>query len=53
MMFDIASILNYPKFDEIKECKTIFYMWNKMKEIYGGDGNVRRAKIESLRGKFD
>ena len=23
-------------------------MWNKMKEIYGGDDNVRRAKAESL-----
>ena len=28
-------------------------MWNKLKEIYGGDENVRRAKAESLRGQFD
>ena len=28
-------------------------MWNKLKDIYGGDDNVRRAKVESLRGKFD
>ena len=28
-------------------------MWNKLKEIYGGDDNVRRAKAESLRGQFD
>ena len=27
-------------------------MWNKLKDIYGGDDNVRRAKEESLRGKF-
>ena len=28
-------------------------MWIKLKEIYGGDDNVRRAKVESLRGDFD
>ena len=28
-------------------------MWNKMKDIYGGDENVKRAKAESLRGQFD
>ena len=28
-------------------------MWNKLKEIYGGDDNVRRAKAESLIGQFD
>ena len=28
-------------------------MWNKIKEIYGGDDNVKRAKDESLRGQFD
>ena len=28
-------------------------MWNKLKEIYGGDENVRRAKVESLKGQFD
>jgi hypothetical protein len=28
-------------------------MRNKLKEIYGGDENVRRAKVESLKGQFD
>ena len=28
-------------------------MSNKIKEIYGGDDNVKRAKVESLRGQFD
>ena len=28
-------------------------MWTKLKDIYGGDDNVRRAKVESLRGQFD
>lgn len=28
-------------------------MWNKLKEIYGRDDNVKRAKVESLRGQFD
>ena len=52
-MIHIASTLSYDKFDEIKDCKTTFDMWNKLKKIYGGDDNVRRAKSESLRGQFD
>ena len=28
-------------------------MWTKWKDIYGGDENVRRAKLESLRCHFD
>ena len=53
MMIDIASALSYEEFGKIKDCKTANAMWKKMKEIYGGDDNVRRAKFESLRGKFD
>src|SRR5271154_688374 len=53
MMIDIASALSYDEFDDVKDCKTAFEMWNKLKDIYGGDGNVRRAKAESLRGQFD
>ena len=53
MMIDIASTHSYEEFDEIKDCKTTFKMWNRLKDIYGGDDNVRRAKLENLRGKFD
>ena len=53
MMIDIASPLSYEEFDEVKDCKTTFTMWNKLKDIYGGDENVRRAKVEILTGKFD
>ena len=53
MIIDIASALNYAKFDEIKDCKTTYTMWNKIKEIYGGDDNVKREKDEILRGQFD
>ena len=28
-------------------------MWTKLKEIYGGNENARRAKVESLRGQFN
>ena len=28
-------------------------MWIKLKEIYGGDDNVKRAKAKSLKGQFD
>ena len=50
MMIDIASALSYEEFDEVKDCKTAFAMWNKLKDIYGGDENVMRDKMESLRG---
>ena len=49
MMIDIASTLSYEEFEEITDCKTARTMWNKLKEIYGGDDNVRRTKNESLR----
>ena len=50
MMIFIASVLNYAKFDEFKDCPTFHEMSNKLQKIYVGDDNVRRAKIESLRG---
>ena len=53
MMIDIASTLSYPEYDEVKDCKIAHAMWTKLKDIYVGDGNVRRAKEESLRGQFD
>ena len=53
MMIHIASTLNYEEFDEIKEWKNVHEMWIKLKEIYGGDENVMRAKEESLIGQFD
>ena len=51
MMIDIASVLSYEEFDDIKDYQSAFDMWNKLVEIYGGDDNVRRAKAESLRGQ--
>ena len=53
MMIGIASSMNYAKFDEVKDCPTSFHMWKKLTEIYGGDDDVKRAKVESLRGQFD
>ena len=53
MMIDIASALSYEEFDEVKDYKSSYAMWIRLKEIYGGDDNVRRAKAESLRGQFD
>ena len=34
MMIDIASTLSYAEFDEIKDYKSTYTMWNKIKEIY-------------------
>ena len=53
IMIDIASVLSYDEFDDVKDCKIAFEMWNKLKDIYGGDDNVRRAKSKSLRGQFN
>ena len=50
MMIDISSALNYEEFDDVKDCKIAFKMWKKLKDTYGGDDNVRRAKVESLKG---
>ena len=50
MMIHIASALSYEEFDKIKDYKFANAMWKKLKEIYGGDDNVRRAEAESLRG---
>ena len=52
-MIDIAFALSYAEFDEIKDCKSAYTMWNKIKEFYGGDDNEKRAKAKSLRGQFD
>ena len=53
MMIDIASTLSYVEFDKVKDCKTTHAMWIKLKDIYGGDDNVRRVKAQSIRGQFD
>ena len=53
MMINISSSLSYSKFDEVKDYPTTYDIWKKMKEIYGGDENVRRDKGEILRGQFD
>ena len=53
MMIDIAFALNYVEFDEVKSCTATYDMWIKLKAIYGGDDNVRRAKDKILIGQFD
>ena len=49
-MIDIASALSYNEFDEVKDYRKDNEMWTKLKDIYGGDDNVRRSKEKSLRG---
>ena len=50
---EIASALSYVEFDCIKGYDTTFEMWDAMSNIYGGDKNIQREKLESLGGKFD
>ena len=52
-MLEIASTLSYVEFDDIKGLDSAKKMWDPITTIYGGDKNVLRAKLESLRGKFD
>ena len=40
VMLEIASSLNYAKFDEIKVCTSTFQMWEALSNIYRGDQNV-------------
>ena len=53
MMIDIATYLNDVDFDDAKNCANAKKMWDKMKPIYGGDGNVKRANDKILRGRDD
>ena len=52
-MLEISSALRYAKFDDIKSLDSEKKMWDALTTIYGGDTNIVRAKVESLRGKFD
>jgi len=52
-MLEIALALSYVEYDDIKGCDTTHKMWEALSNIYGGDDNLKRAKRESLRGKFD
>ena len=52
-MLEIASTLSYVEFDDIKGLDSEKKMWDALNTIYGGDKTVQRAKLESLRGKFD
>ena len=52
-MLEIASSLSCAEFDDIKGLDSAKKMWDALKEIYGGDKNVKRTKSKSLRGKFD
>ena len=52
-MLEIFSALSYDEFDDIKGLNNGKKMWDALNTIYGGDKNVQRAKLESLRGKFD
>ena len=52
-MLEIASALSYVEYDDIKGCDNAHKMWETLSTIYGGDDNIKKAKRESLRGKFD
>jgi hypothetical protein len=53
LMIEIASALNDLEFDDVKNCANAKKMWDKLALVHGGDPNLLRAKVESLRGKYD
>ena len=53
MMIDIAPTLNYVEIDEVKDYNIAHVMWIKLKDISGGDENLRRDKAESTIVQFD
>lgn len=52
-MMELGVACTDVKFNDIKDCDTTQKMWDKLNLIYSGDANVKRAKAESLRGRFD
>ena len=52
-MLEIAYALSYSEYEDVKDCLNVKLMWDKLVTIYGGDTNFNKAKVESLRGKFD
>lgn len=52
-ILEIASTLSYSEYEDVKLCNSAKLMWDALATIYGGDTNVKRTKVKSLRGKFD
>ena len=52
-MLEIASTISYAEFDDMKGLENAKKMWDSLATICGGDKNFLRAKVESLRAKFD
>lgn len=52
-MMELAATCTNAEFKDIKGCTTTKAMWDKLTLIYNGDANVKRARAESLRGRFD
>ena len=40
-MLEIASILSYVEFDDIKVCESAQKMWDALHTIYRGDNNTK------------
>lgn len=52
-MMEIVVACTDAKFEDIKSCTTTKDMCDKLSQVYSGDVNVKRARAESLRGRFD
>ena len=51
-MLEIDSSIRYAKLDDPKDCYAANKIQNRLKIIYGGDGNVLSDKSKIIRGQF-
>jgi hypothetical protein len=49
----ILSSFNDLLFFKVMHCKTTKDLWDKLQNIYEGDTNVKRDKIQTLRANFE
>jgi hypothetical protein len=40
-------------FTKVAHCKSAKYIWDKFRNIYGGDSKVKAAKLQTYRGQFE
>ena len=49
----IISVLIESTYHKVLVCKTAKNVWDKLENIYAGDSNVKEAKLQIYRAKFE
>jgi hypothetical protein len=45
--------LNDTVFTKVAHCKSVKYIWDKLRNIYEGDSKVKATKLQTYRGQFE